>query len=172
MAIDLVIQWEGVGAPSYARRFRTAASINDFSPVLRQIAVLAIAPAIMRNFEEGGRPKWEPLQQQTIERKMRQGFHSPQRILVASGAMMDSATNAANYTISPLHIEATPGPRYWIFHQGGIPGRLPQRVMMNLQVGDQRKVGGLFDKFIADHLARHGLKVRGVVTNVGTPGDG
>lgn len=43
---------------------------------------------------------------------------------------------------------------------------MPQRVIMNLQRGDQRRVGGIFNAFILEHLANNGLKVRGVTTTV------
>jgi phage gpG-like protein len=165
MAIDLIIQWEGVGAPSYARRFRTAASINSFAPALRDIAVIGIAPAIERNFAEGGRPKWAPLTEQTIKTKARRGFQSPTRILVASQALMRSATNPGEYHIDTHSIVAEPGPYYWMFHQLGTP-KMPQRVIMNLQIADQRRIGGIFNAFIAEHLAKHGLKVYGQMTSV------
>lgn len=171
MAIELVLFWEGAGADTYARRFRTAAAINDFSPALKDIAVIGIAPAIRRNFDVGGRPKWTPLQEETIKKKMHLGFFSPRKILVASAAMMESATDPAEYRITTHSIIAKPGPSYWIHHQRGTPN-MPQRVIMNLQVADQRKIGGIFDKFIADHLAKHGLRVKGQNTIVGGGGVG
>ncbi len=169
MAIDLILQWEGVPAPEYARRFRTAAHIVDFSPALRKIATLGIAPAIARNFEEGGRPKWAPLKESTVLNKMRAGLLSARRILVASGALERSATNPTEYRIDTHSIVATPGPSYWIFHQAGT-SNMPQRVIMNLQIADQRIIGGIFNQFIADHLAANGLKVRGQKTVVGGGG--
>jgi phage gpG-like protein len=165
MAIDLTIQWIGVDAPSYARRFRRAAVIPSFAPVLKQIAVLAIAPAIEKNFAAQGRPKWAPLTEETIKSKMRKGFQSPGTILVATGALRDTATNPGNYVITNDSIIAEPGVPYWSFHQTGT-SKMPQRVIMNLQIGDQRKIGGLFDRFILDHLAKHGLGPRGVMTSV------
>lgn len=167
MAVELIIEWEGVGAPSYARRFRRAAGgLNDFTPALRDIATLAIAPAITRNFAEGGRPSWPPLDDETIKRKIRYGYFSPQKILVATGAMMESATDPTQYQITPLSIVAEPAPDYWIYHQVGT-GHVPQRVMMNLAVADQRKIGGIFDRFIAKELQKAGLRVTGNQTVVG-----
>jgi phage gpG-like protein len=165
MAVDVTIEWVGVGAPSYARRFRRAAVIEDFSPALRDIAVMAIAPAIMQNFASGGRPKWDPLTQETVEKKMRLGYFSPTRILVATGAMMDSATNPGNYQITNNTIIAEPGPPYWMFHQQGTR-HMPQRVIMNLQIADQRKIGTIFNKFILDHLDKYGIGPRGVHSGV------
>lgn len=165
MAIELIITWEGVDPPAYARRFRSAAAIDDFSPALKDIAVLGIAPAIERNFAEGGRPKWTPLSEETIKSKMRLGYSSPRTVLVATRALMESATNPANYVVTPQSIVAEPGPYYWIFHQQGT-SRMPQRVIMNLQLGDQRRIGGIFDKFIANWLAKNGLKVYGQTTQV------
>lgn len=165
MAIELILEWEGVGAPSYARRFRTAAAIDNFYPALQEIATLAIAPAIQRNFDEGGRPKWAPLSAETIRAKIGAGYFSPHRVLVATGAMMESAVNPGNYIVTEDTIVAEPGPFYWIYHQQGTQ-KMPQRVIMNLQLGDQRKIGGIFDRFIAQQLAKTGLKVYGQTTTV------
>lgn len=169
MAIDLILQWEGVPAPEYSRRFRTAAHIVDFSPALRKIAKFGIAPAIARNFSEGGRPRWAPLSEATVLNKMRRGLLTATRILVASGVMEDTATNPADYRIDTHSIVAKPGPDYWIHHQTGTP-RMPQRVIMNLQIADQRIIGGIFNKFIEEHMAANGLRVRGQKTVVGGGG--
>lgn len=169
MAIDLVLTWDGLDAAAYSRRFRTAAAIDTFYPVLKEIGAVGIAPAIRRNFEEGGRPKWAPLAEATILKKMRLNFFSPTKILVASDALMASATDPGNYVVTSHTIVAEPGPNYWTFHQSGT-SKMPQRVIMNLQIADQRKIGGLFDKYIKAHLQRHGLKVMGVVTEVGGGG--
>lgn len=166
MAIDLLIEWEGVGAPSYARRFRSAASIRTFGPALRRIAVEGIAPAIKRNFEAGGRPPWAPLSEETVRTKVRMGYQSPTRILVATGAMMKSATSPSRYVVTKDSIVAEPSQYYWVFHQHGT-SRMPQRIIMNLQLADQRRIGGIFDKFIADHMAKSGLTVKGQNTVVG-----
>lgn len=167
MAIELIIQWQGLDAPSYARRFRTAADIRDFSPVLREIAYKGIAPAIRANFEASGRPKWAPLSEETLKSKVRKGYVAPQRILVATGALMENASDPAGYVIGPDFIRATPDlTDYWIFHQRGTT-KMPQRVIMNLQRGDQRRIGGMFNNFIKEELAKHGLKTTGTSTIVG-----
>lgn len=170
MAIDLILRWQGVPAPEYSRRFRTAAHIADFSPVLKDIAVLGIAPAVTRNFEEGGRPKWTPLSDATIRNKMRRGLRTAKTILVSSGVMRDTATDPTTYRIDNRSIVATPGPHYWIHHQTGT-SKMPQRVLMNLQVADQRIIGGLFNKFIAEHMAANGLSVRGQHNVIGGGGN-
>ena len=101
---------------------------------------------------------------------MRQGLFNAGRILVSSGALEASATNPTEYRIDSHSIVATPGPSYWIFHQAGTRD-MPQRVIMNLQIADQRIIGGIFNKFIADHLAANGVKVRGQKTVVGGGGE-
>jgi phage gpG-like protein len=169
MAIDLVLTWDGLDADAYARRFRTAASIETFYPVLQEIGAIGIAPAIQKNFDAGGRPKWAPLAEATIKKKMQMSFFSPRKILVATSAMMASATDPGRYVITSHTIIAEPGPHYWIYHQTGT-NRMPQRVIMNLQIADQRKIGGLFDRYILEHLRKNGLKVMGVVTEVGGGG--
>lgn len=167
VAIDLIIQWQGIDAPSYARRFRSAANISDFSPVLREIAYKGIAPAVRANFESQGRPKWVPLSEETLKTKIRKGYVAPQRILVATGALMEDASDPAGYVIGPDFIRATPSVTdYWIYHQSGTT-RMPQRVIMSLQRGDQRRIGGMFNKFIREELAKHGLKTTGTTSVIG-----
>lgn len=167
--IDLTIQWVGVDAPSYARRFRTAASIDDFSDVLKDIAYFGIAPAVQANFQNQGRPKWAPLAESTLETKVARGYFAPYRILVATGALMEDAADPENYNWGRKSIIARPSIDYWIYHQEGTPN-MPQRVIMNLQRADQRKIGGMFDRFIREHLAKHGLRVHGQRTVVGGGG--
>lgn len=167
MAIDLVIEWEGLSSPAYARRFRSAAAIRDFSPALRDIATQAIAPAITRNFAEQGRPKWAPLSEETIRTRLAEGTW-PGKILIRTGALMEEATNPANYHIDHDSIEAEPAAvEYWIYHQLGTI-QMPQRIIMNLQRGDQRRIGGIFDRFIKDWLKKNGLTERGQVIRVGS----
>lgn len=165
MPIDLEVSWIGLDAPAYARRFRGAAKIEDFSPALRKIA-LVIAAAIETNFDEDGRPKWAPLADETIRSKLARGYFSPYSILVATGALWASATDPSEYRITRTTIVAEPAPEYWVHHQRGTR-HMPQRIIMNLQRGDQRRIGGIFNEFIKDHLAANGLRVRGQVTFVG-----
>ncbi len=168
MAIDLILRWQGVPAPEYARRFRTAAHIVDFSPALREIAKLGVRPAVARNFAEGGRPPWTPLAESTIQNKIRRSL--PSRILVATTRLESWATSRSAYRITSHSLETVGGPDYWIHHQTGTP-RMPQRVIFNLQIADQRIIGGIFNNFIAAHLAANGLKVRGQHTVVGGGGN-
>lgn len=168
--IDLLLYWEGLSAPAYARRFRTAALISDFSPVLRRIAVV-VARSVETNFDVGGRPPWQPLQASTVADKVRQGFTAPYAILVRSGDLFASATDESSYIIGRQELIAKPDVHYWIYHQTGT-AKMPQRVIMNLQRADQRAIGRLFDEFIMDHLERSGLRQRGNVIFVGGGGIG
>lgn len=168
--IDILLHWEGLSAPAYARRFRTAAYIEDFSPALRRIAVV-VARSIETNFDVGGRPPWQPLAASTVADKLRQGYTAPYAILVRSGDLFASATDESSYIIGRHELIAKPDVRYWIYHQTGTV-KMPQRIIMNLQRSDQRAIGGIFNEFILDHLERSGLKVRGSKTFVGGGGVG
>lgn len=156
MPVQVTVQWAGIDAPTYARRFRQAGRIGTFKPVLRKIAVV-IGHAIETNFEMGGRPKWAPLAAETLANKIRLGYTSPQAILVATGDLWASATDSSSYRIGRDYIIAKPEPKYWEYHQAGTV-KMPQRVIMNMQRADTRKIGGLFDAYVIEYLRKAGLR--------------
>lgn len=143
--IELEISWVGRDAADFARVFKVAANINDFRPALKEIGQEVIAPSVAENFKAGGRPKWQPLAQSTIERK----GHAT--ILIDSGAMEQAATDASKYEITRAQLTAFPkGTPYWVYHQKG--DGVPQRVIMMLQAGDRTKVMKIFSDYMRNFL--------------------
>lgn len=152
MAIELTINWIGRSAADFARVFDTAANLDDFSPVLKDIGEKVIAPSISKNFVSGGRPKWAPLAQSTVARKSAAGAPEPSRVLVHTGRMRKAASDHDKYIVTKETLKAAPwSTRYWKYHQVGYPG-LPQRVIMMLQAADRTKINKLFADFIRSHM--------------------
>lgn len=152
MAIELQIEWAGRSASDFARQFQVAAAIDNFEPALKLIAHTVVAPSVVKNFEAGGRPQWQPLAASTVEKKARMGVSDPSKILVHSGAMAKAAANAKSYKITKDKLVAAPfATRYWIYHQKGT-GHVPQRVIMSLQAADRTKVNTIFAGYIRQFL--------------------
>lgn len=153
MVVQLDFSWAGRSASDFSRIFNVAASVNDFSGPFEEIAKSVIAPSVEENFQQGGRPAWVPLADSTKISKSRRGYPSPSRILVATGAMADAASDPKNYKISKTELKAAPfGIPYWGFHQTG-GGKLPQRVIMMLQVADRTKINAIFAKFMRTFMS-------------------
>lgn len=158
--VQLDISWAGRSAADYARVFATTAAISDFSEVLRDIGQEVVAPSIKTNFDQGGRPGWEPLAEATVAKKSRQGVSNPSKILVHTGALESAATTPSNYQVTKEMLRAAPfGAAYWIYHQEGT-SHVPQRVIMMLQAADRSKVTRLFADFIRKHMVFQGVGAR------------
>lgn len=152
MGIELTITWIGRTPADFARVFDAAANIKDFSPVLKEIGSEVIAPSVEANFATGGRPKWAPLSPVTVARKSAAGAADPSKILVHTGAMRKSASDHERYSVTPDKIVAYPlKTPYWQYHQQGGP-KLPQRVIMMLQVEDRTRINRLFADYIRSHM--------------------
>ena len=151
MGVALSISWEGRSAKDFSRVFATAASIQNFRPVLGVIAKDIIAPSIDANFKAQGRPKWQPLAESTVRRKAAAGYREPTRILFASGAMKGAASSVSEYVLSKDTLVAAPfSTKYWTFHQRG--DGLPQRVIMMLQAMDRTKINSAFANYLRSFL--------------------
>jgi phage gpG-like protein len=151
MAIEVNISWDGRSAKDYSRVFAVAATIDDFRPAFEEVASEVISPSIQHNFDSGGRPRWEPLSEDTLRRKNMMGYRDPSKILVATGAMEQAATNPTNYIITKDELRAAPfGIEYWGYHQMGTT-RMPQRVIMMLQAADRTKI----TKILADYFRQY-----------------
>ncbi len=146
MATSLEISWAGRDASDFARTFFVAAQVDNFRPLLNDIASDVISPSVRQNFAAGGRPGWQALAPSTLASKASRGHSS--RILVATGALEAAASDVSNYVITKDELRASPGAiPYWGFHQTG-GGNLPQRTIMMLQEQDRTRINFLWAKFI------------------------
>lgn len=150
MAVSLNIQWLGRSAADFARQFDIAANVSDFRPVFQDIAQKVVAPSIAENFQAGGRPKWAPLAESTKIKKAKLGQSS--RILVATGALEERASDPSKYKITRTELKAAPfGIPYWGYHQIGTP-KMPYRVIMMLQAADRTKINSLFADYMRQFM--------------------
>lgn len=108
-----------------AGRLRTLE--NDISsfhePLLRSVREVMV-PSIKRNFDDGGRPAWEPLSESTLEIRNNMGFSGSQ-ILVRSGALRRVASQINIWTITQASAMVMDFPEkvwYGQLHQGGFGG--------------------------------------------------
>ncbi len=146
MGVSLQISWVGRDASDFARTFYVAAQIDNFRPLLNEIAEEVVSPSVSQNFKSGGRPSWPALAPSTLASKARRGHSS--RILVATGALEAAASDISNYVITKDELRASPGAiPYWGFHQTG-GDNLPQRTIMMLQAQDRTRINTLFAKFV------------------------
>ncbi len=150
MPVQLTIGWEGRSAADFSRVYATAAAIDDFRPVLAEIASGVIGPSVAANFAAGGRPTWAPLAMSTLLAKAARGQSGP--VLVATKALIGAAVDVSNYKITSDELRAAPfGIDYWVYHQSGTT-KMPQRVIMMLQAEDRTAIFTLFAIYIRSFM--------------------
>jgi phage gpG-like protein len=101
--------------------------IRSFREPLRRSVKQVMAPSIRMNFDVGGRPPWEPLQQNTINRK--KGNAS---ILIRTGALRRVAGQLNIWTITnnmALVADLPQSVWYGKVHQAGFGGGATKQVV-------------------------------------------
>jgi phage gpG-like protein len=97
--------------------------LHDFKEPLEKAIRLVIIPSIQRNFQEGGRPEWEPLAEYTEKRRRSEGYGLAP--LVKTGRLKDTMTQVNIWTITPsMAILADLPANVWYgaVHQKGFEG--------------------------------------------------
>ncbi len=95
--------------------------IRSFHEPLKRAVQRVVAPSIVRNFDEGGRPAWEPLSSATLELRSRFGIAST-GILVRTGLLRRTMGQLNIWTITKESaIIANLPDKVWYgaIHQGG-----------------------------------------------------
>jgi len=103
---------------------RIALGVSDFKVPLERAVREVMIPSIRRNFEVGGRPPWDPLADDTIERRQASGYTSDQ-ILVRTGDLERGATSFSIWTITDVSATVRDLPQdiwYGKVHQAGFEG--------------------------------------------------
>jgi phage gpG-like protein len=143
-------------AAEFAGLSRSFKSFRE--PLLRSVREV-MAPSLRRNFEVGGRPPWEPLADQTIDRKSlaphRAGFVGAP--LIRTGALMQAAGQINLWKIDKEAAEATGGPAYGIIHQEGWEFG-PAREWAIIQPEDANKIEDVFQRWIDERLRGAGFR--------------
>lgn len=112
-----------------------------------------IIPSIDANFEAGGRPAWEPLSPETLERRSRQGTGS--KILQVTGRLRQAATQFSRWNVDTDQAQISNWPTDVItraaVHQNGaeatgrgLASRIPARPFLMIQGEDEEKVVEIF----------------------------
>jgi phage gpG-like protein len=145
--IDFVPTTRVMGASfgQVAKGFRTYRMPLEES--VKRVAISGIA----ENFIVGGRPPWEPLSEETIRRRDREGTlgQEPQDILIETGTLFGDATRLARWTITggEAYISNLPN-RSWygVLHQTGT-SHMPARPWANLTTDDVDAMESIFNKW-------------------------
>ena len=147
----------GASFGSIARGFRGYRRPLEES--VRRVAI----PAIIENFEVGGRPPWTPHAASTIERRSRQGTlgGAPQDILIETGQGFGDVIRLARWTITrdEAFISNLPDrSAYMRFHQTGADlargGFMPARPWAQMSTQEVDEVQDIFQEWRNDIIAR------------------
>lgn len=135
-------------------------ALQDYSePLKRAIRQVAI-PSIERNFEDQGRPGWEPLSANTLAMRERLGIGSD-RILEVTGALKESATSFDIWTVNRDSAYVANLPTsvwYGVLQQNGLSKvRIPARPFIMLQSEDEDAIEAIFVDWFADVLGDNGF---------------
>src|SRR5215213_8636879 len=76
---------------------RFAGDIRSFREPLQRSIRQVLAPSFRKNFDVGGRPPWEPLQEKSLERRKRAGTT---QMLVDTGALRRTAGQLNIWSVS------------------------------------------------------------------------
>jgi phage gpG-like protein len=136
---------------------KLAAGFRTFRVPLTKAVDRVLIPSILQNFEEGGRPPWQPLSEETIARRERQGtmgglFGSD--ILVESGQLFGAMSHRARWTITGHEASISNLPNaawYGMLHQGGrdfFNVDFPARPFAVMQRDDQVRIEAIFSAWV------------------------
>lgn len=140
------------GDKDLRRRLRTARrAMTNFSPWLKQ-SVLIVIESVQTNFDQGGRPGWVELAEETIRKR------GPGEPLRDEGILMASVTSPRThadgvYEIDNFSIEVgtsrkQAGPQ----HHGTRDGHIPPRPFMFMQEIDEKRITTLAVEFLDKSL--------------------
>jgi phage virion morphogenesis protein len=127
--------------------------LSNMRTPLTQSVKQVVIPSIDANFAAGGRPAWEPLAPNTVERRNRQG--TGLSILQVSGRLRAAATQFSRWNVDTDSAQIANWPTDVITRAGvhqngaeatGVGGasRIPARPFLMLQDDDQEKITEIF----------------------------
>jgi phage gpG-like protein len=106
-----------------ARIGKLGMDIHSFRKPLERAVKEVVIPSIQANFDQGGRPAWEPLAEYTLKRRQAESFsNSP---LVKTGALQEAMASEDNWTITPTFAvlsDIPPAVWYGKVQQAGFEG--------------------------------------------------
>lgn len=124
--------------------------LNDFREPLQISLELVIIPSIRKNFQVGGRPKWQPLSEPY------RSYRLPRPILVQTGALRAAATTIANWRVDHdsaemIGVDSAP---YAGYHQTGTR-IMPARPFAMYQPEDVDQIAQIFEIWVDGLIDKH-----------------
>lgn len=125
--------------------------LRSFREPLQRAVREVLSPSFQTNFSVGGRPSWEPLDQDTMVRNRRSG-----QPLVKTGRLQRVAgqMNIWSFSTEEAWISDLPGAEYGVFHQLG--AGVPERPWAVMQPEDEAAIEEVFAQWIDELLDRYG----------------
>lgn len=147
MAELIAFDWDPMPTIVAAEYDTLGLAVQSFEKPLKRSVAEVMAPSIAQNFAVGGRPRWAPLANYTIEKKGGGG-----RILVRTGALAASASSPGSWSVSSDTATMDGVPQdYGIYHQTGT-SKMPQREWAVIQDEDADKTEEIFDEWLLQEI--------------------
>lgn len=144
--------------------------IKSFREPLRRAIKEVMGPSFTKNFDAGGRPKWAPIAESTVEFQeilARSGKGKNRRgkgrkgVLVQTGALRQTMGQLNIWTISTTDATITSLPGsvwYGAVHQAGYAGgnapAIPARPFVLFQPEDEEEIAEVFGKWLDERIER------------------
>lgn len=135
---------------------RMADDVNSFKEPLTEAVKEVMIPSFQQNFNQGGRPAWQPLADYTVQVR---GSASP--VLIRSGRLQRTMGRVNIWSITDQHavIERLPQDVwYGNVHQSGSRKTvvIPARPFALIQPEDEEKIVRIFDEWLGERAAKAG----------------
>jgi phage gpG-like protein len=184
----LSIDWDPEPFIIAAQYVKLGASLRDFHEPLKRAVEKVVAPSIAQNFDEEGRPHWQPLAADTINTRMNAGFGGGP-ILDREGALKSVASSSKIWTIGKDEASIQDLPQevwYGKVHQGGASfstggrggplnalrrvaglraqgggggtGVIPERPFLMIQTKDVDEIEDVFVNWVRERVALAGFR--------------
>jgi len=125
---------------------RLGLNIQSFKDPLKQSVEEVAAPSIRENFEQGGRPTWEPPAEATLDHSGYDGHP----LLIDTGALEEAASSTDIWQVSKTEASILPidsWTDYGGFHEGGTIN-MPARPFLMFQPEDEDAIEEIFHKWL------------------------
>lgn len=140
--------------------------IRSFREPLKRSIQQVLAPSFQKNFTVGGRPRWTPLADATVERREEAGYPGHKPILVRTGLLKRTMGQFNIWTVDTQKAALLDLPAkiwYGKIHQGGYgtPGSLyrgvtgagiPRRPFALIQPEDNAAIERVFSKWLQERI--------------------
>jgi phage gpG-like protein len=168
---DLEFEFRPSMGISAARVDKLGLNIKSFREPLKRSIQQVMAPSFRKNFDVGGRPKWEPLADYTIEKR-----DSATPVLIRSGLLRRTIGQFNIWTVDTQKAAILDLPQkiwYGKIHQGGYGSRtrrgstgrtkgqikaahIPARPFVLIQTEDYAGIDRVFERWLYERMIGSG----------------